>query len=161
MIVSTGTRSSWSTIGRWSWTATKLNIRSCLFNFFEVIKSVLSWTWYSALLHWRWIESIFMAEFRRLNIIEFANIVHIVRSWTRDCNRVRLIIEFQSTIHSVVFDSWTFIIFFTRKVLDRSGVIIYLVAEISGLSSKSIKLKLFYFTYPHWGSDFLPMLLGL
>jgi hypothetical protein len=74
---------------------------------------------------------------------------------------VRLIIEFQSTIHSVVFDSWTFIIFFTRKVLDRSGVIIYLVAEISGLSSKSIKLKLFYLTYPHWGSDFLPMLLGL
>jgi hypothetical protein len=72
----------------------KLNIRSGLFNSLKVIKSVLSWSWNSCLLHWRFIEPIFMTELRRLNIVKLSDIVNIVLTRPGDSDCVSLIVEF-------------------------------------------------------------------
>lgn len=83
----------------------ELNIRGGLLNSLKVIKSVLSWSWNSCLLHWRLIEAIFMTELSRLHIVKLSDIIHIVLTWPGDCDGVSLIVEFQSSIHCVILDS--------------------------------------------------------
>ena len=105
MVVSSRTWCSGSSV-RWrSRAVPKLNIRSGLFNSLKVIKSVLSWSWNSCLLHWRFIEPIFMTELRRLNIVKLSDIVNIVLTRPGDSDCVSLIVEFQSSIHCVILDS--------------------------------------------------------
>ena len=105
MVVWSRARCSWSSIWRRSRAASKLNIRSGLFNSFKVVESVLSWSWNSCLFHWRCIEATFMTKLRRLNIVKLSYIIHIVLARPRNSYRMSLIVEFQSSVHCVILDS--------------------------------------------------------
>ena len=93
-------------IWRWSWTATKLNIGSCLLNFLKVIKGILARPRDTCLLHGGPIKSILVAKLSRSLVIEFSNVVNIVLSWPRNSYSMRLVIKLHGPIHGVLL--WVF-----------------------------------------------------